>query len=168
MKCWEATDSQLGKRSVNMLERRWTAVVDRENVCIVIWSNGKKKEMGEVQGNWCLCQWKAPGAWTVSREQLVPFFCQSEGVVSRDTVSLFAVWQEGMETEFRKQNIAPRCYFVKSMLDLPRVKVVSSHFDIKRNMNIEVETVGILTKIVLVWIIINSNSKSSLYKVTCL
>lgn len=104
----------------------------------------------------------------MSREQLVPFFCQSEGVVSRDTVSLFAVWQEGMETEFRKQNIAPLCYFVKSMLDLPRVKVVSSHFDVKRNMNIEVETVGILTKIGLVWMIINSNSKSSLYKVTCL
>lgn len=43
MKYSEAMDSQLEKRSVNVLERRWTAVVDRENVCILIWSNRKKR-----------------------------------------------------------------------------------------------------------------------------
>lgn len=34
----------------------------------------------------------------MSREQLVPFLCPLVGVGSRDTVAVFTVWQEDIET----------------------------------------------------------------------
>lgn len=34
----------------------------------------------------------------MSREQLVPFLCPLDGVGSRDTVAVFTIWQEDIET----------------------------------------------------------------------
>lgn len=44
MKYSEAMDSQLEKRSVNVLERRWTAVVDR--MFVFQYGAMERKEMG--------------------------------------------------------------------------------------------------------------------------
>lgn len=149
MRYCEAMDSQLEKRSVNVLEKRWTAAVDRENVCILIWNNGKKKEMCESKETGTCASGKLlePGLWAGSSWC---HFSISRMELLAEIQLVFTVWQEDIETKFRKQNMAPHWYFVKSMLDfnaLTRVKVVSSHFDIKQHVNIKMETVGILRKI---------------------